>query len=117
MALFLRNAKNETIVDIELNVVRDDSYRDENEIYHNTHIELHSVICINTYSKLLIDNLDRKEEIISEFHELSELRGWLWECYFIGRINDAKEYHNVRAIVEDRLKRVAVKFGLSFVTD
>jgi hypothetical protein len=72
---------------------------------------------IKAYSTFLLDNPNRKDEIIKTFSELSELRGWLWEKYFMGSKNDPKEYDNVVKEVTKILKDVAKKFSLNFVTD
>ena len=71
MVLFIRNKKNRSIVDLDV-------YTKEG------YIEITSCVLIDTYSEFLLENLDRKEEIISDFNEISELRGWLWEKYFRG---------------------------------
>ena len=46
--------------------------------------------------------------MISDFDELSELRGWLWEVFFMVKENEPK-----KAI----LKNVADKYGLFVVQD
>ena len=76
MTLFLRNEKNETILDLEVWVKTEDSY---------SFVELSSSIDINNYSLMLIKNTDKEKQIemISDFDELSELRGWLWEVFFM----------------------------------
>jgi hypothetical protein len=61
MVLYLRNEKNETLVDIEI-------YEKED------YVELSSIIIIEPYSKLLLTQKN-KEQIIRDFEFLSELRG------------------------------------------
>jgi hypothetical protein len=108
MILFLRNSKNESIVDIEL-------------FEKGDYIELRSVICIQPYSELLlsefVNNPIGVDEMIKTFDELSELRGWLWEVYFMGEQNTASEFENVLKEVQTRLKGVAKKYNLNFITD
>jgi len=36
-----------------------------------------------------------QDELIADFDQISELRGWLWETYFMGRKNDEKEIDGV----------------------
>lgn len=112
MTLFLRNDKNETVVDIELNQTKED------------YIELRSVVCIEPYSKLLIDcyiqHIGQPEKIlefIQTFTELQELRGWLWETYFMGSENTNKEFHAVLKAVKDILSEVCKKYNLYLVID
>lgn len=104
MTLFIRNTKNETIVDVEL-------YKT------NKIIELHSAINIDTYSRFLLENLDRKSTIIGDFSFLAELRGWLWESYFGGSQNNIKEYDRVVEQVTRFMKNIANEYNLYFITD
>jgi len=108
MTLFLRNNKNESIVDIECYVKTEEEQK---------FVEISSGVIIETYSKFLLDNLDKKDQIISDFSEIDELRGWLWESYFMGTQNDPEEYDNVLKIVREGLQKVAKKYDLSYVED
>jgi hypothetical protein len=107
MILFLRNNKNESIVDLEVWVKNEDN---------NQFIEIHSAVIIETYSKFLVKNLDRKTEIIRDFSAIDELRGWLWEKYFNGS-NDIEKYGDVLKILRQTLKSVAEKYDLIYVED
>lgn len=109
MILFLRNKKNESIVDIEIYVKKTESGGSD-------YVELHSVVAIEYYSEFLLQNIDRKDEIISDFSELDELRGWLWES-FLSNDNTGKEYNKVVDAVSDRLKEIGKKYDLFYVTD
>jgi hypothetical protein len=108
MIYFLRTNKNETILDLEVFVKTENSH---------SFVELHSVINIENYSRFLIDNLDRQDEIISDFDTLSELRGWLWEKYFMGRQNNGDEYDQVIKELKPFLKKIADKYNLALITD
>ena len=108
MILFLRNQKNRTIVDIECFVKTEDGRK---------FVELHADVAIDTYSKFLLENLDRKDEIIEDFSAMSELRGWLWERYFMGGDNDPEEYQNIIEILRKELKKLAEFYDLSYVED
>ena len=105
MTLFLRNKKNETIVDI-------DCYKS-----HGC-IEVSSVVCIEPYSKFLLDSPESEREgIIRKFDLLQELRGWLWENYFGGRQNTDVEYPMVLGEIKYTLKDIAKKYDLGYVED
>jgi|JFJP01.1.fsa_nt_gi hypothetical protein len=108
MILFLRNNKNQSIVDLEVWVKTEDN---------NSFIELQSVVIIETYSKFLLKNLDRKTEIIEDFSIIDELRGWLWENYFGGEHNDPKKYPEVLLFLRTLLKKIAEKYDLIYVED
>ncbi len=110
MTLFLRNEKNETILELEVWVKTEDSY---------SFVELSSSIDIKNYSLMLINNTDKEKQIemISDFDELSGLRGWLWEVFFMAKKNEPKEYDSVVQELKAILKNVADKYGLFVVQD
>ena len=110
MTLFLRTKKNKTLVDIEVYVKHD--YETEKE-----YVELHSVVDITNYSKFLLEHEDIADDVIAVFNDLSELRGWLWENYFMVEDNDPKELPNVIKEVRQMLNEVATKYDLMVVTD
>jgi len=108
MILFLRNDKNESIVDIECFVKKEDG---------REFVELHASVIIEPYSKFLLENLDKKDDIISDFSKVSELRGWLWESYFMGGDNDPKEYNNIIKLLREELQKMSEYYKLSYVED
>jgi hypothetical protein len=108
MILFLRNDKRESIVDIDCYVKTEEERK---------FVEISSSVIIKSYSEFLLKNIDRKDEIISDFSEIDELRGWLWESYFMGGDNDPKEYDNVIEILKKGLKEIAEKYDLAYVED
>jgi len=108
MILFLRNDKNESIVDLECFVKTEDDRK---------FVELHATVVIEPYSKFLLDNLDKKDDIISDFSKVSELRGWLWESYFMGGDNDPEEYQNIIKLLREELQKMAEYYKLSYVED
>jgi hypothetical protein len=111
MILFLRNRNNNTIVDLECYVKRgevDNDYR---------FVELSVSVDILYYSAFLLENLDRKEEVIVTFSHIQELRGWLWETYFNGQKSDPSKYDDVIAVLRVMLKDVAQKYDLIYVED
>jgi len=108
MILFLRNDKRESIVDIECFVKTEDDRK---------FVEIHASVIIEPYSKFLLENLDKKDDIISDFSKVSELRGWLWESYFMGGDNDPKEYDNIIKLLREELQKMAEYYKLSYVED
>jgi hypothetical protein len=57
------------------------------------------------------------DDIIYTFQQISELRGYMWEDYFLTRDNTPEELKNVVNIVSEYLKKVGEKYNLNFVTD
>jgi hypothetical protein len=108
MVLFIRNKDNHSIVDTEVWIKKEDD---------KEFIELKSVVDINYYSHFLLENPKRSDEIIEDFSALQELRGWLWESYFLGGDNDPKEYDNVISFLQERFRNIAKKYNLDFVVD
>lgn len=108
MILFLRNKENKTILEVEI-YVKSGDVRD--------YVELNSTVMIEPYSRFLLENLDIPNQIISTFADLSELRGWMWENYFMVKDNKPSEIDNVAAEVRKMLKEVATDFDLYYTED
>lgn len=108
MTLFLRTKDNKTLVDIEIYVKEEDERK---------FVELHSAVIIDNYSRFLLSHPEITDEVISVFSDLSELRGWLWETYFMIDDNDPKELNNVIKEVRALLNDIASKYDLRVVTD
>jgi len=109
MTLFLRDKHNITYADIECWVKIEQG---------KEFVEISVSIPIDKYSALLLSTPDsKKAELILLFDMLSELRGWLWEKYFMAKENTADEFDNVlkelRIIVDD----VGKRFSLHRVED
>lgn len=114
MVLFLRDNRNESLLDLEIVKARNN----ENKLY--SYVELHSNVCVEPYSRFLLDNLDKSERIIEVFEELSDLRSWLWEYYFPSVVNEentAKYYDDVLKRLRELIKGVAKEFDLAYVED
>jgi hypothetical protein len=108
MILFLRNDKRETLADIECFVKTEDEQK---------FVEINATVIIEPYSKFLLDNQDRQAEIIKDFSDISELRGWLWESFFMGGDNDPEKYDEVIELLREGLKDIAKNYELSYVED
>ena len=111
MILFIRDKKNNSIVDLECWVKTAQDDKDYK------YIELSVTVDILYYSAFLLENLDRKEEVITDFSGIQELRGWLWEVYFNGQRSDPSKYDDVLAKLRGMLKAVAQKYDLRYVED
>lgn len=109
MTFFLRDKNNTTLADIDLWVEREDDHK---------YIEISSTIPIDAYSKFLL-NAEQKDQqkIITLFDTLSELRGWLWEKYFMGRKNMPDEIDNVQVELRKILDAIGNDLGLHRVED
>jgi len=108
MILFLRNDKRESLVDVECFVKTEDDRK---------FVEINASVIIEPYSKFLLENQDKADEIIADFSQIDELRGWLWESYFMGGDNDPKEYDNIIKLLQEGLKEIGQKYKLSYVED
>lgn len=105
MTLFLRDKNNITILDMELWI-------------KDNYIELSSTVIIDEYSKLLLNTPEEKrEDFIKYFDFLSELRGWLWESYFMGKQNTKDKFDDVLSEVRKILDNIAVETGLHRIED
>lgn len=105
MTLFLRDKNNQTVLDV-------DFYKNEGAL------ELSAVVCIIPYSRLLLSlDSNMQYEAMVYFEALQELRGWLWETWFMGRRNTADEYDAVLKDLREQLKDVAQKYGLWYTED
>ena len=72
--------------------------------------DLSSVVCIEQYSRFLLDTDDLfRQELVTDFDGLQELRGeWFEQPHQDETPND---------LVERRLKEIGVKWSLDYVTD
>ncbi len=102
MTLFLRNDENQSVVDIEIN-------------FKISSQDLHSSVSIEHYSKVLLDNLNRSDEVIRDFTEIDELRSWFWEDYM--EFADKPSQKECVEHVEKKLILLANKYNLFYVTD
>ena len=110
MTLFLRNKENNTLLDLDVWVNKEDDH---------SCVEVSSGVDILNYSNLLItiEDAEKRKELIRDFSDLSELRGWLWERYFMTKKNTPEEIDNVVKELQEILNKVASKYDLHLVTD
>lgn len=91
MVHFLRKDGN-TIVDVE--ATKDD---------------ISSVVCIASYSKLLLSEQNRQAELIGDFDGLQELRGEYHET--------PRQQETPDELAARRLKEIGTKYNLEYITD
>lgn len=110
MTLYLRNKENKTILDVDIWVKKEDG---------DSFVELSSSVIIKNYSLMLLKNTDKEKqlEMILDFETLSNLRGWLWEVFFMTKQNEPKEYDLAVTELKSILKKVADKYDLRVVQD
>ena len=106
--VFLRNKNNDSVVDIDIWT--------KEAVKGRPFTELRAVVDIRLYSEVLLNNLDRSEDIIADFQEISELRGWLWEKRLHPN-NDGTKTDEIRREVEDMLEVIGRKYSLAVVVD
>ena len=100
MTHYLRNSANETIVDVE--ATRDD---------------LSCVVCIDTYSRMLLSlPEDRREQFIEDMNSTQEIRGYYFERVIVPGLckNTAK---GIDGFVHGFLRCIADSWDLAYVTD
>lgn len=102
MTLFLRNKDNRTIVDIELNEGKNG-------------LDLRVATDIETYSEILLENLDRQEEVVKDFSEIDNLRGWFFEVFM--EMTDKPDITKAQTEIKKTLIPVAEKYNLFYVID
>lgn len=110
MTLYIRDDKNRTIWGAEYWVANTDGYQ---------HLEISSSIDVENYSRFLLANQERSDEIINVFDQLSEIRGWMWEVHFMTQknIGSDKQYSEVLEQIQAKIKAVCKMFLLNYVTD
>ena len=104
MILFIRNNKNQTIVDLE--IYERDGY-----------VKMGITIDIANYSALLLEKIEMAEEIIGDFDSITELKGWLWEVHFKGAQNTADKFEEALKVIKDILVKTSEKYDLMYVED
>lgn len=109
MVINLRNKDKQNVVDIEINV----AVRDWNL---SEYVDLRISVDLELYSKILLDNIDRKEEVIDDFVEIDQLRTWLHES-FLMLSNTVKDYQRVVDAVKKRVTDIGDKYGLGVNID
>jgi hypothetical protein len=110
MIFYIRDAKNNDVFELELWTKIESGRRN---------IEIKSSIHVAGYSKFLVANQGSIDDIVSDFSELEDMRGWMWEQYFATKKNDGSQsdYIAIHGHIRSRLTEVAIKYGLMMVED
>ncbi len=103
MTIYLRNENNRTVVDMELW---------ENK---ESGMDLRVATNLRTYSEILLNNIERKDEVIEDFNSIDEMRGWFHEVYM--EMAESPNFKEAREEVEAKLFMAAKKYNLHIVTD
>jgi hypothetical protein len=106
MTLYLRDDKGDNILDIDICVKTNGD---------SSYVELISLVHIPIYSNLLLNNLNKKNKIIHDFDNLSNLRGWLWERYFMIGENDVNKFDHIIEQLKRILTKVAKDYNLNLI--
>lgn len=99
MVHFIRNSKNQTLI--------------ECEVYNN---DLHSAVDIKVFGPMLLDlqilNHEEINDFINDVGNLDEIRGWWWE-----KEEWAGGYNSVDDFVKEKYDDFAKKWNLNYITD
>lgn len=110
MVFYIRDSSNTNVFEAEFWVKAEGKTKN---------LEIKCSVCIAGYSKLLLANASMASDIIKDFSELDELRGWMWECFFASKRNDGsnEDYMTVLEHIRLSISVVASKYGLRVVED
>lgn len=112
MTFYLRDENNKTLFSSDVWIKTE---YEPNLKY--SYVELSAVVNITNYSKFLLDNQKKAKKIIDDFDNLSELRGWLWERFFMTGKNDGTQIDDVIDKLKVILGKVARDYNLILTTD
>ena len=108
MILYLKTQENKTLFSAIV-------YIDSSEERPTNFVELSTTINIENYSHFLIENIEKKNKVISDFDNLNELRGWLWERFFVSTPNDETKLDEVAKKINVTLSKVAKDYNLLLI--
>lgn len=113
MTIYLRTAENKTIVDIELSPAGNNK---KSDISVAINIAEYSLFLLNTQHGSPRDDI-RNSEVIADFMQIAELRGWFWEVYMQNINDDAPTFNEAFNAVIEKLRPMADKYQLEIMTD
>ena len=113
MTYFLRDNKNNTIIETECWIEREDGGGGFK------FSEISSALNIVYYSKFLVENKNNASNVVSIIDSIYELRGWLWEFYFMNKNNNGneKDHDLINEHIKDMYVNAARILHLNFVSD
>lgn len=114
MTLFIRDKNNKTLFELETWVAT----RPEEE-GGGSYSEISTSIDVKNYSLHLLHKVEPKEQVVFTyvFDELSNLRGWLWESYYMTGDNDGSDQDKIVDKLKHFLREVASRFNLLMIED
>lgn len=104
MTIYIRDKNNNTICDIEIWTEKDN--------FNNDYVDISSVVDIESYSELLLNNTEKTEILVNDFIFIQELRGWLFEFFSVKDKLGAKHKPTVVYHVKEILKEICAVHGL-----
>ncbi len=110
MIHFLRDSLNQTIIET---MVWNKNYDD----IEGKYTEVSSGLDVKNYSIFLMSTSRPSVVVILEMTKLDELRGWLWESFYMTGKNDGTKKDEIEGLIRDMYKEAAEKLGLHYVTD
>ena len=113
MTIYLKNDRGDVLFECEYWI------KTVEGIEHNKFLEISTGINILHYSQLLVDSIPSQNhmQVINNFTTLNDLRGWLWESWFMGRKNDPNEYNEVYSALRNIIDGAANDLGLYVTID
>ena len=99
--------------DGEVNVVTVDVYVCGGTQDHPAYVNAKGSISLRGYGQVIIKNLDRKDDIVSDFELIHSLGGWLCSLY-CGKSIAEEKLNEVKDVVEIYLRKLADKYKLTF---
>lgn len=108
MTLYLRDEHNNTLFSVDVWNKTEDG---------RAYTELSAGVMVEPFSKNLLQREKEQEEFIKDFDELSELRGWLWETYYMRGNNDGSDLDDIISALKKILQSVSERYDLHLVID
>lgn len=78
------------------------------ELNNTNGINVKHNINITNYSKFLIKNIEKSNNIIDDFNHLNEIDGWLWDRFFLNLNPKSKNTEDIIIII-DKIKVILNK--------
>ena len=103
MILFIRTKDDVTVAEVSFYIKHD-------------YLEASGYVDIHEFAKLLSCS-DKPEKLTEDMQAINDIRGWLWEKYFMGKQNTKDAYDSVLNALRTILKDVASEHNLTYVED
>ena len=115
MVIYLRTPQNKSIFEAEIYNKKADEMGESDASF----TELHTTVYVRDYSLFLINLAPAHKQLkfLNTMDTLSELRGWMWEIYFMTKKNRGQDKDDIIEKVRETFRAVAEEFGLNVVED